>query len=385
MIRKLILTFCYCALALGAFAQGASDSDAYFRYIQRHGQPPIEYIFDKIRTHSAVILGEDHWIDAHPLFLCDLVAAAERDSTTHIDALAVEFGNERDQALADSLMASPVYREDLVFEILRHTPDDLGNPYKEYADVFYATLKANQSRPADRRTRILLVDPGYIQEVLDGEEYTYTGSRDDNMFSKIRSCVVRRQKVVFYVGLGHALNRVYGVKSGDYYYNIPSAGFLLKHCYPEEVCILTLYGAHMGSMGYIPNAETRWERIAGGLLDRAFQRNGNRPVAFDLRDDFPPLRAETYFTDPRKAPDWSDHPADGRPYRKSHLLKDQCDGIVFVKPVEEFNGARLIDIYDEAFLQTVSKRTKGKCRTAADALRQVKEWHPILQDPVNNE
>ena len=243
----------------------------------------------------------------------------------------------------------------------------------------------NQSRPADRRTRILLVDPGYIQEVLDGEEYTYTGSRDDNMFSKIRSCVVRRQKVVFYVGLAHALNRVYGVKSGDYYYNIPSAGFLLKHCYPEEVCILTLYGAHMGSMGYIPNAETRWERIAGGLLDRAFQRNGNRPVAFDLRDDFPPLRAETYFTDPRKAPDWSDHPADGRPYRKSHLLKDQCDGIVFVKPVEEFNGARLIDIYDEAFLQTVSKRTKGKCRTAADALRQVKEWHPILQDPVNNE
>lgn len=222
MIRKLILTFCYCALALGAFAQDASDSDAYFRYIQRHGQSPIEYILDKIRAHSAVILGEDHWIDAHPLFLCDLVAAAERDSTTHIDALAVEFGNERDQALADSLMASPVYREDLVFEILRHTPDDLGNPYKEYADVFYATWKANQS-----------------------------------------------------------------------------------------------------------------------------------------------------------------HPADGRPYRKSHLLKDQCDGIVFIKPVEEFNGARLIDIYDEAFLQTVSKRTKGKCQTAADALRQVKEWHPILQDPVN--
>ena len=232
MIRKLILTFCYCALALGAFAQDASDSDAYFRYIQKHGRPSIDYITDKIRTHSVVILGEDHWIDAHPLFLCDLVAAAERDSTTHIDALAVEFGNERDQALADSLMASPVYREDLVFEILRHTPDDLGNPYKEYADVFYATWKANQSRPADRRTRILLVDPGYIQEVLDGEEYTYTGSRDDNMFSKIRSCVVRRQKVVFYVGLGHALNRVYGVKSGDYYYDIPSAGFLLKHCYP---------------------------------------------------------------------------------------------------------------------------------------------------------
>ena len=56
---------------------------------------------------------------------------------------------------------------------------------------------------------------------------------------------------------------------------------------------------------------------------------------------------------------------------------------MFIKPVEEFNGARLIDIYDEAFLQTVSKRTKGKCRTAADALRQVKEWHPILQDPIN--
>ena len=62
MIRKLILSFCYCALALGAFARDANDSDAYFRYIQRHGQSPIEYILDKIRTRSVVILGEDHWI-----------------------------------------------------------------------------------------------------------------------------------------------------------------------------------------------------------------------------------------------------------------------------------------------------------------------------------
>ena len=375
----MILAWLMCAFCTGLSAQQAADSEAYFRYVQKHGQEPVQYVTDKIRTHSVVVIGEDHWIDAHPQFLCQLVTEAQRDTATCIDVLAVEFGNERDQPLADSLMRSSVYREDLVFKILQHAPDDLGNPYKEYADVFRTTWEANRHLPAHRRTRILLVDPGYVQDWMDGKDYVYTGQRDDNMFFLLRSCIMQRKHVVFYVGLLHALNRPYGVKVGNYYYNIPSAGFLLKGCYPEDVCILTLYGAYMGSLGYEPDDKTRWVQKANGLLDRAFQMNGNKPVAFDLGEDFPPLRSETYLTDPRKESTWSDHPTDGQPYRKSHLLRNQCDGMVFIKPVSEFNGVHLLDIYDEEFLQTISQRTKGECRTAEDALRKVKELHPILQ------
>ena len=56
-----------------------------------------------------------------------------------------------------------------------------------------------------------------------------------------------------------------------------------------------------------------------------------------------------------------------------------CDGIVFVKPVSEFNGIHLINIYDEEFIEKANKRTKGSCKTAEDILKTVKEWHPILK------
>lgn len=99
-------------------AQDCLDTESYYQYIKNNGHPHLEYVLGKIRSYSVVAIGEDHWIDAHPQFLCDLITASAQDSTANIDAIAVEFGSERYQYLADSLIKSPVYREDLVFKIL---------------------------------------------------------------------------------------------------------------------------------------------------------------------------------------------------------------------------------------------------------------------------
>lgn len=258
-------------------AQDCLDSESYYQYIKNNGQPHLEYVLDKIRSHSVVAIGEDHWIDAHPQFLCELITASAKDSTANIDAVAVEFGSERYQYLADSLIKSPVYREDLVFKILQYTPDDLGNPYKEYADVFKSVWENNQKKPENLRTRILLVDPAYIQDYFDGKDYVYTGSRDDNMFDLIRNYIIKRSHIVFYAGAAHTLARINGTRQGDYYYNWPSAGFLLKSCYPQDVFIINLWGGQMGSRGYIENSQTRWNLIVDGVIDNAFQKNGNKP------------------------------------------------------------------------------------------------------------
>ena len=210
-------------------AQDCLDTESYYQYIKENGQPHLEYVLDKIRSHSVVAIGEDHWIDAHPQFLCELITASAQDSTANIDAVAVEFGSERYQYLADSLIKSPVYREDLVFKILQYTPDDLGNPYKEYADVFKSVWENNKKKPESLRTRILLVDPAYIQDYFDGKDYVYTGSRDDNMFDIIRNYIIKRSHIVFYAGAAHTLARINGTRQGDYYYNWASAGFFPKN------------------------------------------------------------------------------------------------------------------------------------------------------------
>lgn len=358
-------------------AQDTLNGAAFYQYIRKHGQPHLEYVLNKIRSFSVVALGEDHWIDAHPQFLCEVIAASAQDTTVCIDAVAVEFGSERYQYLADSLIQSPVYREDLVFKILQYTPDDLGNPYKEYADVFKAVWENNRKKPQHLRTRILLLDPAYLQDYFDGKDYVYTGSRDDNMFDIIRNYIVKRSHVVFYAGAAHTLARINGIRQNGYYYNWPSAGFLLKKSYPEDVFIINLWGGQMGSNGYIENSQTRWNQIAGGVIDKAFLENGNKPVGFDLEEDFPPLRTETYFANPTAKR--SSFGEKGSPYTKEQLFSEICDGIVFVKPVSDFNGIHLINIYDNEFIEKANKRTKGACRSVEDILKTVKEWHPILQ------
>lgn len=381
-MRSLTIKKCFVLLLLiissnNSVAQDCLDSESYYQYIKNNGQPHLEYVLDKIRSHSVVAIGEDHWIDAHPQFLCELITASAKDSTANIDAVAVEFGSERYQYLVDSLIKSPVYREDLVFKILQYTPDDLGNPYKEYADVFKSVWENNQKKPENLRTRILLVDPAYIQDYFDGKDYVYTGSRDDNMFDIIRNYIIKRSHIVFYAGAAHTLARINGTRQGDYYYNWPSAGFLLKNCYPQDVFIINLWGGQMGSRGYIENSKTRWNLIADGVIDKAFQKNGNKPVGFDLKDDFPLLRTETYFANPTIK--LSSYGEKGSPYSEEQKFSDICDGIIFIKPVSEFNGIKLINIYDNEFIEKANKRTKGSCKTAEDILKTVKEWHPILQ------
>lgn len=380
MNKRIILSLLCFALYLTANAQSVATSEAYLSHIREHGHEPMEYIADKIRTYSLVEIGEDHWIKEHPLFLCDVVHTMAKDTTANIDILALEFGNEMDQKLANELIKSPVYREDLVFKILQNTPDDYGNPYKEYADVFRAVWESNQTKPEKYRTHILLVDPAWLQKYLDKEEYVYTYSRDDNMFNLLRRYIIERKHIVYYAGAAHTLAMIRGVKSGDYYYNYPSAGYLLKKCYPNDVYILNLWGAFMGNNGYIPNEKTRWMQTAGGVIDEAFSLNGNKPVAFDLTGPFSTLKVADIYENPLNPKNaWVDNPPNGLPYTKKLLMKDACDGFVFIKPVSEFTGIQLINIYDDEFLKKIEKRSEGKCKTVEETLKELKEWHPILE------
>lgn len=72
-------------------------------------------------------------------------------------------------------------------------------------------------------------------------------------------------------------------------------------------------------------------------------------------------------------------PQAGSPYRPDILMKDWIDDIVFVGPVSNFSGQTLLDIYDEAFLKTVEKRSKGKFKSVADVFEHLRKTHPILQ------
>ena len=140
----------------------------------------MQYLADKICKYSVVAIGEDHWVKDHPMFLCEVIGTLAADTTANIDVLALELGNSIDQKLVNELLNSSEYREDLVFKILQHAPDDYGNPYKEYADVFRKVWETNQVKPKEYRTQIVLLDPAYIQQVFEDRKSTRLNSSHAN-------------------------------------------------------------------------------------------------------------------------------------------------------------------------------------------------------------
>lgn len=132
------------------------------------------------------------------------------------------------------LVASPTYRHDLAIKILRNAPDDVGNPYKEYADIFRTVWEVNRLKPESRRTRILLLDPPFVLDALDGKPYKATGSRDDTQTNLLRWELIDHKHVVFYCGLGHVARRIWGqyIPDTDSYYNCPRRAICSKRCIP---------------------------------------------------------------------------------------------------------------------------------------------------------
>ncbi len=376
-MKKIILLLLI-SLFIGRVSAQNTTKD-YFLHIRKHGTDPISYLTEKIRTHSVLAIGEDHWIKDHPIFLCKFIEATAKDTLTDIDVLALEFGNMSDQKLVDEFLKNDDYREDLVFKILQHAPDTYGNPYLEYAKIFQTVWQTNKEKAPHLKTKILLLDPEYIQNYMDGEKYTYTCSRDDNMFSLIRNCIIQNQHVLFYGGSAHTQAQIRGVEFQDRYYNFPSAGYLLKKCYPKDVFIVNLWGAHMGNLGYVHHNESIWLQIDNGSIDKAFEMNGNIPVAFNLGGAFNTLTAKQYYANPTNPENWGGDPLKGSPYTQDILMKEWIDGIVFIAPVSQFTGQTLIDIYDTDFIKKVEKRSKGKIKNIDELFSYLRSIHPILQ------
>lgn len=214
---------------------------------------------------------------------------------------------------------------------------------------------------------------------MDGEKFVYTGSRDDNMFSIIRNYIMNKQHVLFYGGAAHTQAQIRGVKYNGSYYNFPSAGYLLKKCYPKDVFIINLWGAYMGNYGYEADSQKKWLQIDNGTIDKAFYLNGNKPTAFDMGGPFNNLTAKQYYANPKNPNNWGNDTQSDSPYNTNILMKDWIDGIIFIGPICKFTGQTLIDIYDNEFLKNIERRSKGQFHTSKDVLEYLRKIHPILQ------
>lgn len=374
MKQSVYLIILCCFLICGFPCQAKSKHDRphdALQYIQ-NGTTPYDYIADKLRNYKIVTIGEDHWIADHSEFLCDVLRNVGYTADTRIKNLAIEFGNESDQLIADTLAFSKTWNEALAHKILFDAPDVFGNPYKGYRDVLYTVWETNQQKPDSLKTRILLVDPSDTPKTPE--------ARDENIARILRNCIRGKGKTIFYAGQAHTQYQIRGqlARGGKgYYYNYPSASKMIKICYPNDIFAIILWGGFMGSYGYIPDELTTWTLIDGGDIDKAFELNNNVPVGFDIDASFPLTPSQLYAGKGSGRTQWPIKSENGNPYRGDLTIADYCDGIIFLKPVKDFRGMQLIDIYNDARVDAIADRIDSpQARTKNEIFTKILEWHP---------
>lgn len=345
-------------------------SNTALKYIKR-GTSPYEYIADKLRKYKVVAIGEDHWIADHSEFLCDVLRNVGFNADTRINNLAIEFGNERDQIMADTLAFGKTWNEEYANKILLGAPDVFGNPYKGYRDVLYTLWETNQRKPDSLKTRLILLDPR--------DNPRKPEDRDENIAKILRNLIRSKGKTIFYAGQAHTQYQTRGQQSRQkgYHYNYLSAAKYIKMCYPKDIFSINLWGGFMSSYGYLPNEETVWALIDGGDIDKAFEMNGNVPVGFDINASFPLTPSQLYAGKNSGRDPWTIMSENGDPYTADLTMADYCDGMIFIKPVKEFTGMQLIDIYNVVWVATLADRiSPPPARSKEEIFKKILEWHP---------
>jgi hypothetical protein len=314
------------ALAALLAALPAAGQDAATVYLRDHGQPPAEYVLAKLRDHRAVLLGEAHWIRHDAELVAGLVPRLREAGA---DTLAMEVLPASEQATVDRVVTADRWDSAAAMGVLRTG----AWPYREYLEVVHAVWRYNQGRPADGRLRLVALGPGsdWRERLLPkGETY-------DQFMAQIVLELLRQpgRHVLVYSGLHHAFTRYYQPEAPlreRVERFMDRMGNVLWRELGEETFLIVLASPWQCR----PAAGETWTRClpAGGTVDCAAAPLGHA-VGFDVAGS--PFAGARI---PRGV-----YYGQGYPDLR---LEDLADGYVWTRPVEEYQGVRVIPLAEFA-------------------------------------
>ena len=305
---------------------------------------PVDYVLEKTKRHSIVLLGEGHWIRHDAMLVADLVPKlAERRVV-----LAMETLRAKDQASLDKILSSPEWDADAAMGLMRSA----AWPYREYLDIVRAAWKANRSVAGSMRIVAVGPDPDWRAKKTSYEKF---------MADLVAAEVDAGRRVLLYCGVHHAFTRYYQPEldlAGRATSFMDRAGNILRRRFGERVFLVTLHRP-------VWCGQEPWKYCLplGGAIDCAAIQAG-RAVGFDVAGS--PLSAVVV--------DRSIYYAHG--YEELRF-GETTDGYIWTKPIEEYELVRLIPLSefapDERALREVAEDNpfsdeKGMTREMLEAL-----------------
>jgi hypothetical protein len=276
-------------------------------YLQMHSQPADGLILEALAVHRLVIYGEVHRRRASWDLLRKVVSLPE--FTERVGTVFLELSADAQPAL------------DAFFENDRPAPDALWSVFQDIQiDGWYdrglfeflEELRARQRRLApSRRVRIVAVDQtrpfGRLRTAAEMERHFNTGpDRNTQMATRILESLRKKRDgraSLFVVGVGHAFkSRVPGFAVGRHDPKPSAAAQLVQVLGAGNVFTIFQHAPIISNDGTVHGL------VRHGLLDGAFRRVGNTPVAFRIAGS--PLAHEPFdglfeITYAREVGDWA--------------------------------------------------------------------------------
>lgn len=301
---------------------------------------PEQFVMEMLGSHRLVVNGEYHRRKVSWDMLKRLVAMPEFPEK--VGRVFMELPSWCQPAM-DGVMASGTLDTGAIFDIFR---EEQPNGWWDRGEFeFICELwRINRSLPADRRIEVVLADYQIPYSKVSSREEREAEDRNTHMAGIIAEAVMSSDDGrgnLFLVGCAHAYkSQQAGIASAAHGQEAAkTAGAQLADRLGRNN-VFTIFQhvlpSHNGGSGKYP--------IRGGIFDRAFELNGNRPVGFRLAGS-----------------PFGDEPFDGISEIKFNAstgsYADNFDGYLFLHPVDsEPKAAPLTEIFTDAFVDEMKRR-----------------------------
>jgi hypothetical protein len=113
----------------------------YVNWINKNGQPPLDYILNEINQHQVLVFGESHGFSNYLIFLNKIIPDLYK---VGVRVIAMEVCQSNDNELLEKLVNGKEYDRDLALDIARHE-QWLAWGAKDYWDVLESVWKLNKN------------------------------------------------------------------------------------------------------------------------------------------------------------------------------------------------------------------------------------------------
>ncbi len=301
---------------------------------------PEQFLLDMLASHKLVINGEIHRRKVSWDMLRRLIAMPQ--FTEKVGHLFMELPSWC-QPVMDEFMDSDTMNEELIFQIFR---EEQPNGWWDRGEFeFICDLwRINHRLPQDHRIKVVLADyqmPYSKITTAGNHEAEDRNTHMADVITKTLSASADKRNSLFLVGCGHAYkSNQAGMASAAYGEDSqPTAAAQLVDRLGENNVFTVFQHIVSGD-----NGGGNKRPIRGGVFDKAFALNGNRPVGFKLADS--PFGKE---------------PFDGIYEIKYKIdtgsFSDNYDGYLFLHSLsDEPKAAPLTEIFTDEFVAEMKRR-----------------------------